>query len=248
MFDFRQAHFEYDPYPIGLVKPILAEPVYAELVTAYPPKEIFEFKKELGNKYSLSEVNNASQYRRFISSSEPWRKLHAYVKGDDFIPSVLEFLKARNIDLGLKRFRIASKKPINSRAGAINRLLRYEELSARFEFSMMDSFGGSIRPHTDSAQKLITLVVSMMAPGEWNTAWGGGTEIVRPKDKTLLYNHINKSLDFSEVEILKEWDFSPNQCVVFVKTFNSWHSVTPMRGAGQNVLRKTLTINIEAKL
>ena len=36
-----------------------------------------------------------------------------------------------------------------------------------------------------------------------------------------------------------------NQCVVFVKTFNSLHSVPPMRGKGSKAMRRTLTINIE---
>jgi hypothetical protein len=34
--------------------------------------------------------------------------------------------------------------------------------------------------------------------------------------------------------------------VIFVKTFNSWHSVRPMQGNGSGAMRKTLTINIEA--
>jgi hypothetical protein len=33
--------------------------------------------------------------------------------------------------------------------------------------------------------------------------------------------------------------------VVFVKTYNSWHSVRPMTGKGVEALRKTLTIVIE---
>ena len=50
---------------------------------------------------------------------------------------------------------------------------------------------------------------------------------------------------FDEMEVLHTYPFTPNQCVLFVKTFNSWHSVAPMRGpAGK--LRRTLTINIEA--
>jgi hypothetical protein len=34
---------------------------------------------------------------------------------------------------------------------------------------------------------------------------------------------------------------------MFVKTFNSWHSVRPMTGAGSEAMRRTLTINIEAR-
>jgi hypothetical protein len=48
------------------------------------------------------------------------------------------------------------------------------------------------------------------------------------------------------MEVLETFPFEPNQAVVFVKTFNSWHSVRPMTGRGSPAMRKTLTINIEA--
>ena len=47
-------------------------------------------------------------------------------------------------------------------------------------------------------------------------------------------------------EALDCYEFTPNQVVVFVKTFNSWHCVRPMTGHGSPAMRKTLTINIEA--
>jgi hypothetical protein len=49
------------------------------------------------------------------------------------------------------------------------------------------------------------------------------------------------------MEILETYPFQPNQAVMFVKTFNSWHSVRPMTGTGSKAMRKTLTINIEAR-
>jgi len=39
--------------------------------------------------------------------------------------------------------------------------------------------------------------------------------------------------------------FVPNQCIIFVKTFNSLHSVKRMTETGSNLLRKTITIVIE---
>jgi hypothetical protein len=48
------------------------------------------------------------------------------------------------------------------------------------------------------------------------------------------------------MEVIETFDFTPNQAVIFVKTFNSWHSVRPMSGNGSAAMRKTLTINIEA--
>ena len=37
-----------------------------------------------------------------------------------------------------------------------------------------------------------------------------------------------------------------NQCLMFVKTFNSLHSVRPIPETPPTAIRKTLTINIEA--
>jgi hypothetical protein len=247
LFDFRQAKFNYEPYPIGLIRPILDPALHASLCATYPDKALFEFKPSLGNKYSLSEVNNADKYRRFINSSAHWNQLYRYVKSKEFIPGVLGMLKQHHIDLGLGRYRVVSTKAVTSRASALSRVLRVSELSARFEFSMMGADGGHISPHTDAQQKLITLVISMMQPGEWNPAWGGGTDVVMPRDRTLIYNQVNKPLPFAEVEVIKTFACDPNQCVIFVKTFNSWHSVSPMLGQGSSALRKTLTINIEAK-
>jgi hypothetical protein len=49
---------------------------------------------------------------------------------------------------------------------------------------------------------------------------------------------------FEDAEPLHTFDFRPNQCVIFIKTFNSLHCVRPMAGAGSQ-MRRTLTINIE---
>jgi UDP-glucose 4-epimerase len=51
---------------------------------------------------------------------------------------------------------------------------------------------------------------------------------------------------FEDMDVVDSFAFTPNQAVVFVKTFNSWHSVRPMTGNGSAAMRKTLTINIEA--
>jgi hypothetical protein len=50
------------------------------------------------------------------------------------------------------------------------------------------------------------------------------------------------------MQVLDTYPFTPNQAVVFVKTFNSWHSVRPMQGIGSPAMRKTLTINIEPRV
>jgi hypothetical protein len=247
VFSFSELRFDYEPFPIGLSTSILAPADYDGLTAAYPDKALFEYKPELGNKYSLSEVNNPDDYERFVGANPLWSRFRSYIKSDSFITEVFKALAGQNIDLAIGRYKVSSKKSFRSRSSILNRLIKRPELSARFEFSMMSGDGGYILPHTDSANKIVTLVVSMMRPGEWNPAWGGGTEIVWPLDSRLSFNRANRYLAFDQVKVLKEWELAPNQCVVFVKTFNSWHAVSPMRGGPAAPLRRTLTINIEIK-
>ena len=63
----------------------------------------------------------------------------------------------------------------------------------------------------------------------------------------LAYNKLNNQADFEDMEVLRTYDFTPNRAVVFVKTFNSWHSVRPMRGGSSKTMRRTPTINIESR-
>jgi hypothetical protein len=160
---------------------------------------------------------------------------------------ILSALKQQGVDTGYK-----ASVPGAQRLGKLARNLARGRidagrpgLSARFEFSMLPADGGSVIPHTDSPGKVITIVVSMITTENWDPRFGGGTDVNRPKDPRLYYNELNRQAGFDEMEVLETFPFEPNQAVVFVKTFNSWHSVRPMAGAGSKAMRKTLTINIE---
>lgn len=238
--------FERQPYPIGVVRPALDEAFYRALVDGFPPLELFKAKPEKGGKFSLSQVNHAGKYRRFLAASPPWRRFHAYVKSPHFIGEVLAMLRREGIDLGLERPNLYERCRLKARA-----LLRgsplphFPRLKTRFEFSAMPASGGNILPHTDDPGKVATLVMPMLGAGEWNPDWGGGTAVVWPKDESKIFNRVNGYLEFDEVECLKTFPFEPNQCLVFVKTYDSWHAVWPMTGPDPNVLRRTITINIE---
>ena len=161
---------------------------------------------------------------------------------------VRSFIALRQIDLGFER---ASRgKQLRKQ---VKNLLHGkwwkapERLSARFEYSMLPADGGSVTPHTDNPDKIVTMVVSMASPGEWDPAYGGGTEVNRHKNPERSFNRINGKATFDEMETLDVYEFEPNQCVLFVKTFNSWHCVRPMTGNGTKAMRRTLTINIETR-
>lgn len=245
---YDHLQLRYEPFPIGLAKPVLDPAAYETLVADYPPLELFQYMPKVGKKYSLSEKNNPDKYKAWIAEHPKWREFHDWVKSREFIAGVLAALKDRGVDLGLKpsvgfgkRLR---KLAMNLARGELS--AGDPGLTARFEFSMLPADGGSVIPHTDSPGKVITLVVSMMKHGEWDPAFGGGTAINRPRDPRLYYNELNRQAGFDEMETLETFPFEPNQAVIFVKTFNSWHSVLPMQGGGSPTMRKTLTINIEA--
>jgi hypothetical protein len=246
-FSYDDSQFLYEPYPVGLVRNVVPGDAYRELVDAWPATELFEFKPVLGNKYSLSEVNNPREYHQFVRSCLPWRRFHAYIKGRDFLYGVIAMLYARHIDLGLGGNYLTREQPPLRAIEKLKVLVKTRRLSARFEFSMLPAAGGYIKPHTDAPQKIVTLVIAVMPPGEWDAAVGGGTEILRPRDITRNYNYLNRQFEFADVETLATFPFEPNQAVIFVKTFNSWHAVHPIRGEGSAIMRKTVTINIEAK-
>jgi hypothetical protein len=247
MLQYENMTFDYEPYPIGVARPALKADYYRSLVDGFPPAELFEYKAEKGGKYSLSQVNNPREYARFIKSSAPWQQFFNFIKSGDFVSGTLDMLKKNGIDLGLPGPGRMDQLYLKMRAlKRGNPVPHFPRIKSRFEFSAMPITGGNILPHTDNPKKLITMVIPMLAEGEWNESWGGGTSVVWPHDKSKIFNRMNYYLDFDKVERQKTFPFEPNQCLVFIKTSNSWHAVWPMTGHDPKILRKTLTINIES--
>ncbi len=249
-FFYDHLEFRYEPFPIGLARPVMDDGLYNELVDNYPPIERFRFMPKLGKKYTLSERFNKADYDAVIQTNPVWKDFHGWIKSDDFIIDVLTALKARNIDLGYDL-----TQPARQRLGRLVKDIaggvispRSARLRARFEFSMLPADEGHIKPHTDSPAKIVTLVISMLRDGEWSPAFGGGTDVNRPRDITRVFNELNEQREFEDMEVLDTYEFTPNQAVIFIRTFNSWHSVRPMTGTGSSSMRKTLTINIERRL
>jgi hypothetical protein len=248
-FSYENLQFRYEPFPIGLAKPLMSDQAYRQFLDNFPPIdrfESFEAKGKRGRKYTLSEKENPRAFNDFVQSKPLWREFHRWIKSDDFAYGVLKALAERNIDLGyeatppVKRFVKRARHALTGRMSE-----RFAPLKARFEFSALPADGGNVVPHTDAPTKIVTMVVSIVDDGEWDPAFGGGTDVNQPKDQALAFNHLNRLADFEDMEVLDTFEFTPNQAVVFVKTFNSWHSVRPMTGNGSQALRRALTINIE---
>lgn len=247
MLSYDNIVLDYDPYPIGVASPVVEDRLYQEMLRCFPPIELFNESDYHGRKYFLSKKHNRREFEAFVMSQPVWREFRRYVKSGEFIFGTLDMLRAHNIDLGLTRANMSlaarSLECLKHLAGGHLPNVR-PALTGRLEFSALPADGGMLVPHTDTAKKMITLVISMVGEGEWSPEFGGGTEVMKPKDVTKSYNFLNAQLAFEEVETVKVFDFKPNQTIIFVKTFNSLHGVRPMTGRGGNMLRRTLTVNI----
>lgn len=221
-FSFRNVAFAREPYVIGATQEVLTPAAYAELVANFP-SDITQYRKFDGGdeKYSLSERNNPEIYEQVVAKSPVWSAFHQYIKSPGFREKILRVLKSHKVPLELDP----------------------TTLTSRFEFSMLPANGGLLRPHTDILTKAVTLIIPI-DDGTWQPAWGGGTDVLVPNLGVEAARGHEYELPLSEFTKATTYDFIPNQCVVFIKSQDSWHSVGPLQGPdGQ--WRKSLTINIE---
>lgn len=251
MLNFNKVDMRYEPYPLAILRPAMADDHYMTLADNFPDERIFDVLPKFPYKLSLSEKWAPQNYRKFLRENKPWREFHAWVKSDAFIESTIAFLAENYVDLPLHEAFETPSQRLRRGLRSIkhghfpSRGLR---LRSRFEFSSLKADGGRVEPHTDVPRKVITLVLSMIRPGEWDTAYGGGLDINRAKDNRYAYNWQNRMVPWDKIEILDTVPFVPNQCIVFVKTHNSLHSVREMTQKNSKALRKSVTIVIEKVL
>lgn len=241
--NFAHARFDYEPYPICYIPDFLSPADYDALADTYPSLDSFNHKPTLGDKYSLAERNNADLYFRFLHDNPCWLEFYNRIKSKAFVDEVFTLLKNNYIDLGIGDFRL-TRSTSGGWSDLLARAFTTNTLRTRFEFSIMSADGGHILPHTDAEAKLVTIVVSFIRGGEWQSEWGGGTDVLTTADPTSVFARENRRLPFDKMRVSRTLPFAPNQAVLFVKTYNSWHAVSPMHGPA-NAIRKTVTINIE---
>jgi hypothetical protein len=233
MLRFDNFSFKYEPYPLGISPEFIEPAFFQELAQTFPGIELFKFHESQGRKYALSENSNAEIFYQFLKSSPPWRKLVDIIASEKFIMGCLELLKRNGIDLGYLELGESTKKYTKI------------PLEGTLEFSALPIRGGAVLPHTDAPKKIVSLVLSMNLPGELPPNVGGGTEVSKCRVPEKSYNYLNKQIDFSESEPVYEVNYQPNNCLLFVKTYNSLHCVRPMTGDRDDVFRKSLTINVK---
>jgi len=259
MLNLGNFDYDYRPFPIGVARPILDAGLYEQLADTFPdPSEFPAFRKdERGRitKFSLSARTHRRWLTRFLKENPPWMSLYSYLYSVRFLNDLLGHLEERGLRVTRKRpggatYWISMMAPWLARSGlpGLERLAfsaprRFGSLGTKLEFSALPGNAGGFVPHTDSPGKIITLVLAFPRIGEWQMEYGGGTSIVEPLDDRHYYNYYNRSLRFDEVRVRRVVAYQPNQAMLFIKTFNSWHAVMPTSGA-DHLWRKTVTVNV----
>jgi hypothetical protein len=248
MLNYNKVEMRYEPYPLAVLRPALEPGQYSRLADSFPDESLFGTLPKFPYKLSLSEKWAPGNYARFLRENREWNAFHSWVKSDDFIRKTVDFLKDNHVDLPLSEAFETSSQKMKRFFKSVKRghlPSRGVRLRSRFEFSSLKADGGRVEPHTDAARKVITLVLSMIKDGEWDTAFGGGLDVNRAKDSRYEYNWQNRMVPWDQVEVVDTIPFVPNQCTVFVKTHNSLHSVREMTQKGSKTLRKSVTVVIE---
>ena len=142
-FSLANLDLRYEPFPIGVARPIMDDASYSTYLDTYPPMDLFEYIPKVGHKYCLSEKYNPAQYQGWIRDHTCWREFHRWIKSPGFVFGVLDELVRRSVDLDFKRRTTAQQVRRRLRSLMEGRWWQGEDrLSARFEYSMLPADGG----------------------------------------------------------------------------------------------------------
>lgn len=220
MLDLSGITLVMTPFPYGMGKNVFDLTVYKELVSSFPPVTICERLPPMGGlKYNLRKDDGA--FDTFVNHCLPWSRFRDYVV--EQFPSDIDALLTRN----------------NLRL--LNDQYTY---SSRFEFSFLPADTGHLIPHTDTGYKVIAMVLPMVRPGEWDSSWGGHTDMLVPKQGSDFRGSAgdNYQHSYDEFDIAATCPFLSNSANILLKTDNSWHGVR-CKGP-QGVVRKSVTLNL----
>ena len=110
---------------------------------------------------------------------------------------------------------------------------KFQDVEIYIELSSIPSDNGMIKPHTDSQHKLASIVIPVTSDN-WPDNYAAGTNFLEPLDKKKTFNFVNKTLEFKETKIINTVPFKRNQFLIFLKTYNSLHSVGPIQYSNKN--------------
>lgn len=255
MINFNNSKFFSKPFVHCVFEEIFLEKDYNSLVENFPSldqmEKMYDPKGENKfNKFQLSSRNHSKKFNKVMMKNKFYKKVTDYLLSDFFLENLVNNLKKQNIEFGVTFRKNSYKRKFfdvikNFLPGFI--LKPKEVLNVVVEFSAIPSNQGYLKPHSDGPAKLASIVIPIRDE-KWKDEYNGGTNLLEPRDEKRVFNVKNNTLEFEETKIIKVIDFKKNQMLIFPKTFNSLHSVGPLKGLDKNYYRKSLTLNLEKKI
>jgi hypothetical protein len=207
------------PYPHFYVQPVFPETYYRRMLETLPDTEALTPINEYGTVGRMDKktgqlmkspfeprylaelaVLEAEEQATFGSGSDTWRSLSAWLLGERF----------RKLIIG--KFMAG----IRARFGAEARL--ETSVEARFVRDMTEY---SIKPHTDTPKKLVSLLFYLPADERLQAL---GTSVYVPKDKAFRCDG-TKRHPFEQFNKVMTAGFLPNSLFGFLKTDQAFHGV-----------------------
>lgn len=239
MINLSNSNLSFYPYPHILFKNIFDNNFYENLCLEYPDVNNLVKTEDKNsnnlskfNKYHLNNIDNKKKFENVLQNRDYFKKIYHHLASKNFFHMINSKLIENNIDLKLNYF----KKKF---------FFKTIKHKFYFEFSSIPCDGGHILPHTDSPKKKITCVIPIIKTTEKKISEIDkiGTSLLVATDDKYKFNFHNRTVPFNATKEEKYIEFLPNQMFMFIKTYNSLHSVGPIKDKEKIYnYRKSLTI------
>jgi len=217
----------------------LSEERYAALLREFPDDSAFPDITE-ENKKRLNSRRSSRAFDQYLQTHATWKEFIEALSSEAFLSGLLELAapalqQARGLS-GIRSWNYAGKRIKSGLATA-----RSQKIRVVFEFSQLNN-GSYIPPHTDSTDKLVTMMF-YLADNHKAAIENAGTVFYQSAQNPGEKNWYNRKLDFSAVTPVAVNDFMANRICVFVKSDRTYHGL-PELHMPANTGRNSLNVNI----
>jgi hypothetical protein len=240
-----------EPFLVCSIDDFLDEKLYEELFNCFPPKDFFvNPNPDKGNKIALD--GRSDRVQQYIETNSIWKKFTESINSNEsskFFKSLFDSHIPKR-DLFQNRSWITDLNFYKTKS-EIDRDLDANYIRYSFEFSYMEN-GAYIPPHTDSKNKVISMIFYFADPEiDWfnyscGTSFFKLNKGARSEFKSWESVHLEGQMleDFYEQSsVFHRSEFKPNKFLLFIKSDISWHEVKPIQ-LPKNISRKAFIVNI----
>jgi hypothetical protein len=239
---------ESSPFSIFSITDLFSASLLQSLSKEYPPNSLFNLEDTTNKKRFGDHTQTA--FEDFVQDNHNYKLFYDRITSDEFVGRILNALSDTDElkFLMIGQSKISRKSPFEFVIRTKSRFARRFKLKIGYEFSLMQS-GSHLAPHTDSASKLLSILVFLPSKSELdgNVYKEIGTQFWKARDNSSVFPNWNSTL-LNEIELNKFYQthecflqlpFTETKHYGFCKSDVSWHSVQHIQ---EGLSRKTINI------